>query len=217
MQELKAEIRQKFGKANKALRRQGFIPAELYGRRVDNIHLTLNSKDFDKVFKAVGESSLVQLRLDDGKRTVLVHDVVRNPLSGEVEHVDFYQVRMDEKTKVHVPIDIVGEAPAIKAGGILNRTMSEIEVEALPGDLPSRFSVDISGLAEMNQSIYVKDIAVPKGVELMVGPNTVVLSVSLPIKEEVVAPPVADVSQVKVETEEKKTEREKAAAEPAPE
>ena len=101
----------------------------------------------------------------------------------------------------------------MKEAGILNRTMLEIEIEALPGDLPSKFEVDLGAIKELNQSIYVKDVRAPKGVEILVEPDTVIATVTPPMKEEEIAPaPAADVSEVKVETEEKKAEREKETA-----
>jgi large subunit ribosomal protein L25 len=111
-----------------------------------------------------------------------------------------------------VPIELVGEAPAVKAlGALLNRTMSEIEVEALPAELPQKFTIDLSTLAEIGQSVYVKDLVLPKGVKIDIDPETVIVSVAEPAPEEVVAP-VATVADVKVESEEKKAEREQAKA-----
>ena len=108
-----------------------------------------------------------------------------------------------------MPVEFSGEAPAVKAhGGVLNKAMDEIEVEALPADLPHSFVVDVSGLAEIDQSIYVRDISVPAGVKVLFDPETVVVTVMPPVKEEEVAPPVVDVADVVVETEEKKAERE---------
>ncbi len=209
--ELAVQTRDKFGKANKALRKQGVIPAELYGHGIGNMHLSVDAKEFKKVFKEAGENTLIELVIAGEKRQALIHDVTENYLSGNVDHVDFYQVRMDEKIKAHVPIEFAHDAPAVKEfGGILNKTMSEIEVEAMPADLPHRLTADLSSLAELNQSLYVKDIPVPKGVKILIDPETAIATVTPPIKEEeVIAKPEVDVTAVKVETEEKKTEREK--------
>jgi large subunit ribosomal protein L25 len=208
--ELKAEKREKFGKAARSLRATGLIPAELYGRGVENLHLSVSAKDFDRVFKQAGETGIVEIAVGGDKRSVLIHEVQRDYLSGEVIHVDFHEVRMDEKIRAHVPVEVVGESPAVKGlGGVLNRTVSELEVEALPGDLPSKFSVDISGLAELNQSVYVRDISVPKGVLILAPPDTAVVTVTPPRAEEVAPAAPAEVAEVKVETEEKKAEREK--------
>jgi len=214
--ELTAQTRDKFGRAVKALRRQGFIPAELYGHGLKNIHLAVDAKEFRKVFKEAGESTVLSLAVAGGKgaaekHNVLVHDVVRDPLSGEVTHLDFYEVRMDEKLTAHVPLEFVGEAPAVKEkGGLLNRSLTELEVEALPKDLPHHLTVDVSVLAELNQSVRVRDIVVPKNVRVLIEPEAVVATVTGRMKEEEVAPaPAVDVTTVAVETEEKKAEREK--------
>ena len=210
--ELKTESRTTFGKKNKALRAEGRIPAELYGHGVPNAHLVIDTKEFVKVFREAGENTVVTLLVGDEKRPTLIHDVIHDYLTGAVEHVDFYQVRMDEVIKAHVPVEFVGESPAVKAaGGILNKTISEIEVEALPADLPHRFTVDLGVLVELEQSIYVRDLAVPKGVKMHLAPETVIVTVGAPRKEEEIIAPVAavDVTEVKVETEEKKAERDK--------
>lgn len=208
--DLSVQTREKFGKVVKSLRREGVIPAELYGRGLKNVHLSIPAKDFLKVFKEAGMNTVVNLVLGKNKWPAIVQEVERNYLSDAVTHVDFYQVRMDEKLKAKVPLEFLGEAPAVKdKGGILNKAMLEIEVEALPADLPHRLSVDLTALDDLDKSVYVKDVKIPKGVEVLIDAETVVVTVTPPAPEEekVVEAPV-DVSAVKVETEEKKTERE---------
>ncbi len=210
--ELKTTARNTFGKANKALREKGLIPAELYGHGVPNVHLAVDVKEFKKIFRDAGENTVVNLVIGGEKRPTLIHDVIHDYLTSEIEHVDFYQVRMDETIRAHVPIEFTGESPAVKtANGILNKTMSEIEVEALPADLPHRFTVDLGALAELEQSVYVRDLSIPKNVKLHVDPEMVIVSVTAPRKEEEVVSPAApvDVAEVKVESEEKKIARDK--------
>jgi large subunit ribosomal protein L25 len=210
---LSAKIRNEKGKsAIKKLRKEGLIPAELYGHKVENLHLAVNNKEFNNIFKLAGENTIINLLIEDLHKKeeipVLIHDVQKNYLTNDIVHIDFYQIRMDEKVRTHVPLEFVGESPAIKNyGGILNKSMNEIEIEALPQDLPSSIPVDISKIQELNQSIYVKDLNIPKGVKVLVDLDTVVATV-IPPKEEVVEE-VVDISAVKVETEEKKLEREK--------
>jgi large subunit ribosomal protein L25 len=211
--QLEAQIREKFGKSVQTLRNKGLIPAELYGHGIKNVHVAVNAKEFIKILAQAGESTLIEIAVDGKKHKALIHDVQRDYISDEVIHVDFHEVELNKKLKAHVELEFVGEPPALKLGGILNRSMSEVEVEALPGDLPHTLSVDLTKLVELNQSIYVKDIVVPKGVEITVAEDTVVATVTPPLKEEEIAPPVVDVSAVKVETEEKKAEREKVKAE----
>lgn len=211
--QLKAQVREKFGKGVEALRRDGLIPAELYGHGVENMHLAVNETDFRKVFAEAGESTIIDLLVGSDTRKALVHEVQRDFVSDEVTHVDFYQVNMKEEITTSIPFDFVGESLAVKElGGLLNRVMSEIEVKALPSDLPHSIQVDISILKELGASIYVKDVSLPGGVKISVDPETVIATVSLP-KEEVVEVQPMDVSEVKVESEEKKAEREKDKAE----
>lgn len=208
--DLVVQQREITGKKVKTLRREGLVPAELYGHGLKNEHLAVPVKEFNKVFKEAGSNTVVYLMIGKEKHPALIHEVERNYVSDQIMHVDFYQVRMDEKLKAKVPLEFLGEAPAVKEfGGILNKAMSEIEVEALPADLPHRLSVDLSGLRELNQSIYVRDIKLPKGVQVSVGPETVIATITEPLPEEEVKVEEApvDLNAIKSETEEKTAER----------
>lgn len=206
--ELATSPRTQFGKAVRHLRREGKLPAEFYGRGMENRPLVVEKKAFQKLFKTAGENTVITLLLDGKKQPCLVHDVQYDPVSGEALHVDFYGVRMDEKIRTMIPVEFTGEAPAVKEkNGILMKAVAEIEVEALPANLPHAFSVDVSGLAELNQSVYIKDIDVPKNVKIFLDPETAVATVTEPVKEEEIAPPAMDVADVKVESEEKAAER----------
>lgn len=216
--DLAVQNREKFGKAVRSLRRAGFIPAELYGHGVKNTHLSVAAKDFLKVFKEAGTNTVVNLLIGEEKhpanggtherRPALIYEIKRNYLTGEIAHVDFYQVRMDEKIKAKIPLEFTGEAPAVREkAAILNKAMAEIEVEALPADLPHRFEVDLKALDDLNKSVYVKDINVPRGVKILIDPETVVVTATPPVAEEVKVEAPVDVSAVKVEDEEKKAER----------
>lgn len=209
--QLQAEIREKFGKSTRSLRKEGLVPAELYGHNVENVHISVKEAEFRKLYKEAGASTVIEILIGKEKHNAIVHDVQRNGVNDLVEHIDFYQVRMDEEIEAKVPLEFVGEAPALKEqGGLLTKAMTEITVKALPNKLPHNVQVDISGLKEIGQSVYVKDLAIPKDVSISVDPETVVASISAPQKEEEVAPaPTTDVDSVKVETEEKKAEREK--------
>lgn len=209
--DLKAEVRERLGKSVKRLRNDGQIPAELYGKGVANVHLSVNAKDFRKVFKEAGESAVVNILIGDAKHSALIQDVSRDSITGEPVNIDFYQVRMDEKVKVRVPLEFIGEAPAVKEqSGLLNKTMLDIEVEALPSDLPHSFRVPLDYLKEINSSIYVKNLEVPKGVKIMIEPTTVIATVIPPAPEEEVVEAPVNLEEVKVESEEKKAERQKA-------
>ncbi len=206
--ELQVQKREKFGKALRVSRKEGLIPGEVYGHGFKNEHVAIKAKDFLKVFDEAGESTIVNLKLGREGWPVLIYDVKKDYLSGEVAHVDFYRVTMTEKIKAKVPLEFIGESLAIKDKlGILNKAMSEIEVEALPANLPHNFQVDLSSLVDLTSNIYVKDLSISKNVKVLVDLETVVATIVPMQKEEVVAPVVADVSTVKVEGDEKKAER----------
>jgi len=206
--DLQVEKREILGKKVKNLRKQGFIPAELYGGEVSNAHLSVVLKDFMKAYKEAGESTIVDLSFEDKKIPVLIQDVVFSPLGQEVEHVDFLAVKMDEKIKTEVPLEFVGEAPAVKEkSAILVKAMQEIEVEALPGDLPRSIKVDLTKLEDIGVSIYVKDLEVSGKVKILVDPQTVVASAVEQIVEEEVVVTVPSVEDIKTESEEKKEKK----------
>lgn len=206
--QLTAIVREKLGKSVRALRRDGLIPAELYGRGIPNVHLAVKEREFTKAIKGHGESQMFELAIDKAKHPVMVNDIQRDYLTGEVVHVDFYAVRMDESIRAKVPLHFTGESPAVKnLGGFLNKTLAEIEIESLPADIPASFSVALDGLTELAQSIYVRDIAVPPRVKILVNPETVVVTVTPPRAEEEIPAAPVDISAVKVESEEKKAER----------
>ncbi len=217
--ELAVQKREKFGKETRALREQGLIPAELYGKGVKNLHLAIPAKDFRKVFKAAGESTMINVLIDGEKRPAMIYDVAIDPVSDEILNVDLYQVRLDEKIKIKVPIEFIGEAVAIKdKGGVLVKAMQEIEVEALPVNIPRSISVDVSKLDDIGQSITVKDLDIGADVKALAEDNSVVVTVTAKMTEEEEAKLAAEVKpeEVKVETEEKKAEREAAKAAGAP-
>ncbi len=205
--ELAVTTREKFGKGVAQTRRAGLIPAEVYGKGLENLHISVSAKDFKKVFREAGRNTLITLAAGGEKYSTLVHDVQKDYLTDEVIHVDFYRVRMDEKIKAKVPLEFTGEALGVKEkGGILNISMHEIEIESLPANLPHRLRVDLKPLDDINKSVYVKDIVVPEGVKVLVDPNTAIATVKAPVEEKIEEAPV-DVSEVKVESEEKKAER----------
>lgn len=206
--ELTAQKREIVGKAVKTLRGGGFIPAELYGREFENIHLSVSEKDFNKVFNEAGESMIINLTIGEEKIPVLINEVTKNTLTDKIFHIDFYRVRMDEKTEVSVPLEFIGEAQAVKEKkGILIKAMYELEVRALPADLPHNIEIDIVGLAEIGQGIHVKDIKPIKGVEILAEPEAVIAIIT-EIVEDVVEEKPISVEDVKVEGEENKKEAE---------
>jgi large subunit ribosomal protein L25 len=196
--ELKTQIREKLGKKVRSLREQGMLPAVLYRKGKENVNLQMDAAGFKKVFDEVGETSAVTLKIEGGngevknkERSALIHDLAHDPLTGEVIHVDFYEVKLDEKTTASVPLVFVGESLAIKTnGGTLIKSMTEVEVEALVRDLPRHIEVDISVLESFDAIIHIKDLKVPGNVKILAEPEEIVALAAAPRKEEEVAPVV---------------------------
>lgn len=217
--ELAVQKREKFGKAVNALRKQGLIPAELYGKGVENLHLVVPAKEFAKFLKQSGESSMINVVIDGQKKPVMIQEVAYDPVSDAVTSVDFYQVKLDEKIKVGVPLEFIGESSAVKdKEGILVKAMQEVEIESLPTSIPRSIVVDISKITDIGQAIRVKDLVVPEGVKVLADAEGAVATVTAKMTEEQEAKlsEAVKVEDVASETEEKKEAREadKAAAAP---
>jgi len=215
---LTAKIREIFGKKTKKLREKKEIPAVLYGPKIKNIPLTVNLEEFNKVFREAGETTLVSLNIEDKagseksskeekkKFLVLIHDVSYDPISGLPIHVDFYQPILTEEIEAPVPLVFVGESPAVKdLGGTLVKEIQEIEVKALPQNLPHEIKVDISKLKTFEDEILVKDLEIPSGVEVQREPDEIVAIITPPekVEEELEKP-----AEEEAEALEKKEERE---------
>ncbi len=218
--ELAVQKREKFGKAVNALRKQGLIPAELYGKGVENLHLVVPAKELAKLLKQSGESSMISVVIDGQKKPVMIQEVVYDAVSDKLMSVDFYQVNLNEKIKVSVPLEFVGESLAVKdKEGILVKAMQEVEIESLPTDIPKSISVDISVIADIGQAIRVKDLVVPSGVKVLADAEGAVATATAKMTEEQEAKLSEAVKpeDVKAETEEKVEARaaEKTATTPA--
>lgn len=209
--ELKAILRDT-KKNPKQYLKEGYIPAELYGKGIENIHVAVNQKEFTDVLKAAGESTIIDLVLEKENKkevhSVLIYEIQRHYLSHQPIHIDFYQVQKGQKIKTHIPIEFVGESPAVKnLGGVLVKNMDEVEVEALPQDLPRSFVVDITKLDAIDSKICIKDLNLPATIKTSAAPETAIVLVVPPREEEVVSAPAESISEIKIETEEKKAER----------
>jgi large subunit ribosomal protein L25 len=209
MLELSAELRSETGRANKQVRKQGLIPAILYGQKVKNVALSIKEPDFEKLYQQAGESTLIKLKIGDEQdkakqRIVLIHEVAKDPVSGKPIHIDFYQVKMDKVISVEVPLVFIGQSAAVeKEEGVLIKNIQQVEVEALPQDLPHEITVDISLLKTFEDNIYVKDLQIPDKVKLTASPDEVVASVIPPRTkaelEELEEAPAEKVEEVEVE------------------
>jgi len=207
--DLSVQTREKFGKATKYLLREGLIPVELYGHGIKNEHFSVGLKDFKKAYKEAGTSTIVYLIVGKEKKPAIIHDIVKDSLTGAIIHADFYGVKMDEVITAKIALEFINESPAVKEkAAVINKSLSEIEVEALPQDLPHKFVVDLALLDDIDKSIFVRDIKIPKGVKVLIEEDAVIATALPPIVEEVkVEETPVDVSAVKVEGEEKKAER----------
>jgi len=200
---LKVEKRKLTGRKVKRLRLEGLIPANVYGKKVKSEALQIPIKEFEKVFEKAGETTIVELTEGKLIRPVLIHDVQIHAVTNEPIHVDFMQVDLKEKVTATVPVEVEGESPAEKSGiGTLVQQLSEIEVEALPADLPEKFTVDATKLEEVDQAILVKDLNYDKSkVEVKSDLEAIVAKVEPPQKEEVIAPPVETIVEGEVPAE----------------
>lgn len=199
--ELKAEPRKIKGRKIKNLRSEGVLPANISGKKIKSEAVQVNRKEFEKVFEEVGETGLVDLKIGGVARPVLIHNIQKNPVSDEYIHADFLQVDLKEKVEADVSVELEGESPAEKQGiGTVVQYLNEIKVEALPGDLPERFVIDTTLLAEVDQAIYVKDIKVDKSkVDIKDDLEEIVVKVEPPQKEEVVEAPAPVEGEVPAE------------------
>lgn len=172
------------------------IPAVIYGKGVETRSLSVNRKNFEKIFKIAGESNLIDLDSGEGSAKVLVKDIQRDILKGFVTHIDFYKVNMKEKIKTEIPLHFVGEAKAVKElGGALIKDMDSVEVECLPGDLVDHIDVDISVLNSYDDAIRQNDLKLPSGLELVSDTNEMVAAVREPKAEAEPEPVVAAASE----------------------
>lgn len=184
---LAVQVREPKEKVN-GLRAQGTVPGIVYGN-MKNTLVKSSMKDLQNVYVRAGENTLVEVELDGKKVPCLIHAISFDPVTSKIEHVDFYAVDMSKKVTAHVPVFTTGESPAVKTqGGMIVIVHGQLEVSCLPADLPSSFTVDISTLENFHDTITVASLKVPSGVTLKNSPETVILTVQEPRKEEVIEP-----------------------------
>jgi len=186
--ELNGQKRNVLGKKVKTLRREGLVPAVLYGHETVPVPLQFEERELNRVLAQAGEHRLIALKIGRAKnpQMALTRDVQWNAITGRPIHVDFYAVVMTEKITTEVPLVFVGEAPAADlAGTILLQNLDEVEIECLPGDLIEAIEVDVSELKEIDQTIYVKNLRVPPTVDILTEAEEVVAKVTWAAREEV--------------------------------
>ncbi|MEA3493198.1 MAG: 50S ribosomal protein L25 [Candidatus Margulisiibacteriota bacterium] len=195
--ELKASKREDLGKKAKNARRQGLIPAVVYGRKFKAMAISVDNKEFiKKIIKSeAGHNLIFTLKIsDDGVKKdipVITHSVQQNPMTDDIIHLDFMHVVMDEAIKTEVPVELLGVPIGVKEdGGVLVHGLREIEVKCLPGDIPDKYELDVTVL-KVNDSLHVSDIKLSNKIEILTSEGEMLASVSSPTKEEEEAPPPA--------------------------
>ena len=206
---IKAEKRKILGQKVKILRKEGILPANIYGKKVKSLAVQLPLNEFEKIYKEAGETGIIEVSVDGTKRPVLINNIQRHPVTDLPLHVDFLQVDLKEKVTADVPVDLIGESPAEKSGlGTVVQHVNEIQVEALPADLPEKFEIDLSKLTEVDQAVFVKTLAVDsKKVEIKNDAEQILVKVE-PLRKEEEAP-----APVETEEEEGAEETEEGASE----
>lgn len=188
------------------------MPAVLYGQKIkEPLTLEVNSKEFEKVLRGAGGSSLVSLEIEGKKEgfLVLIHALEKDPVVGNPIHIDFYQPNLEEEIEAKVPLVFEGEALAVKdLGGTLVKNASEVRVKAKPQELPKEIKVSISGLKTFEDGVFLKDLPLPQGVKVLGDPNNIIAFVAQPqrIEEELTKPIEEKVEEVEKVGEKKKEE-----------
>lgn len=184
-QKLTVEKRKVLGKKVKKLRKDGLLPANIYGRDIKSLAVQLPYKEFEKVFQEVGETGLIDVEVDGTLRPVLIHNVQLDYITRTPVHADFFQVNLKEKVKTMVPVVTAGEPKAVTDKlGLLMQTLSEVEVEALPEDLPEHIEVNVEPLTLVHEQITVGDLKVAKGVSILTDGGQVVVKIGELISKE---------------------------------
>jgi large subunit ribosomal protein L25 len=178
------EVKPRDAKASTdALRKKGSIPAVLYGPKEAPQSIEIDAKEFERVFRKAGETTLIKLTGIGDEKETLVHDIQRHPVTDTVLHADFYVLEKGKKVTLSIPLEFTGTAPAEKAGHIVVKTLHEIEIEVAPADIPQHLEIDLSKLANVGDHILAKDIKLPASAELITNADEIVVSVT-EIKEE---------------------------------
>ncbi len=217
--ELKVSPREVLGKKVKRLRREGVIPANVYGHGLESVAIQVPKDDLMHLLHSAGRNEIVYLRLDgEEPRPVFLRQIQRNPVTDAILHVEFYQISLKEKVRMEVPLALVGSAPAEQThGGTLLHSLDRITVEGLPTEIPSAIEVDVSGLEEIDATIYVRELSVPGAVTVLTDPEQVVAKIAPPQVEKEVEEEVEEEVEGEVHEGEEAAAVGEEAAEPAAE
>ncbi|MFA6918885.1 MAG: 50S ribosomal protein L25 [Patescibacteria group bacterium] len=217
---LEAKSRELLGKKVFKLRENGEIPGVVFGHGDKNSNIQLDYVPFEKIYQEAGESTIIDLVIDGGKVVkTIISDVQHDPVKGRLSHVDFRIVKMDEKITAGIPLEFFGESKVVKEdGGSIVHNISEVEIECLPGDLIHEIKVDLSVLKTFDDVIMIKDLALPKNVEILGHESDDVVALAVAVQEEKEEAPVvvategavegvAPAEGAEIKPEEKKTEK----------
>ncbi|MFH0806355.1 MAG: 50S ribosomal protein L25 [Candidatus Brennerbacteria bacterium] len=183
MTELKVQTRDALGKKTKVLRREGFVPAEVYGRGTENLHVSVSLKEFVALYRTAGSHTVITLVAGEHKIPAVIAEVAKNPLTDEILAIDFHAIKKGEKVHAKVPVVFVGTAPATKEGFVVVEVVREIEIEALPEDLLHRIEVSVEKLEKPGDSVAIKDLSIPASVKLHIPADAVLATVREHVKE----------------------------------
>jgi len=178
---LQAVNRGVLGKKTRFLRRQGITPTHLFGHNLESLVLQCDTANLQRIIAQGGMTRLINLEIEGDKRprAIFIREIQRDEITGQLLHVDFYQVKKTEKIKVDVPIVLIGEAPAMKEKGrSLLHGVTSLSIECLPGEVPPRIEVDLSHLEEAEQPIYIRDITLNPDITVTTDPDQLVVKVS---------------------------------------
>src|SRR3989338_3242914 len=191
-----------------ALRAQGFVPGVYYGHKEAATPCVFALNEFKKVWKAVGESTVITIEMPKGNVSALIYEVQVDPVKGQPIHVDFYALEKGQEVSVHIPLEFTGVSVAVKdLGGSLVKVLHEVEVKGQPENLPHNFVIDISALEALDSQILAESIVLPKGITLVTNGTDVVAAIAV-AKDEPIEAPVMDLSAIEVEKKGKKEEEE---------
>jgi large subunit ribosomal protein L25 len=179
---LSGEPRTETGKgAARALRREGRIPAVVYGHS-EPVHFSVSAREFHKTFHHISESMIFTVQVGKEKREVLIKDYVEDITTGKITHLDFFEIERGKKLRTHVEIELVGSSIGVREGGILDQSIHEVEIECFPKDIPEKIVVDVTELRK-EQSVHVGELVVGAGVKILTGEDQTVVSVVIPRAE----------------------------------
>ena len=203
---LTAQWREETGKgAARTLRRQALIPAVFYGPEVDPVHLSLNYRDLEKLIKTgAGENVIIDLAIETSESTLshraMLKEIQLDPVKQTILHVDLYEISMDKKIEVEVPITLTGTAKGVSEGGILQQVTRTLEISCLPDNIPDAFELDVSDL-NIGDSLHVSDLKIPQDVEVLVEEELTIATVVPPTKVEEIEPEVPEEEEEREEVE----------------